>query len=133
MKASIIQMGREVFQQHQVCSEIYSRLINHFDNRDQINIIKLMSDGMNSLITGFIRCTCPHDRKGLLSDWIKILTLLSRYDSARSATFTREYSLSGFSRQFTISLHKVFNTVSPFYTSADGAIDGAGGNCKFFE
>jgi 4-carboxymuconolactone decarboxylase len=67
MEASIIQMGREIFQEHRVSPETYRQLTNHFGHRDLMEIVELMSGGMNSFFLLFLYDVhLPHDRPSLL-------------------------------------------------------------------
>jgi 4-carboxymuconolactone decarboxylase len=67
MEASIIQLGRDVFQEHRVSSETYARLSRHFGKKDLIEITQLMGGGMNSFILLFMfDVHLPYDRESLL-------------------------------------------------------------------
>lgn len=67
MEASIIRMGREIFQEHRVSPETYRQLASHFGHRDLIEIVELMSGGMNSFILLFLYDVhLPYDRPSLL-------------------------------------------------------------------
>jgi len=67
MEASIIRMGREIFQEHRVSPETYRLLTNHFGNRDLIEIVELMSGGISSFILLFLYDVhLPYDRPPLL-------------------------------------------------------------------
>jgi len=67
MEASIIQMGREIFQEHRVSPETYRQLSSHFGPRDQMEIVELMSGGMNSFFLLFLYDVhLPYDRPSLL-------------------------------------------------------------------
>ena len=67
MEAAVIQMGREVFQEHRVSSETYARLTRHFGRKDLIEITQLMGGGMNSFFLLFMfDVHLPYDREPLL-------------------------------------------------------------------
>jgi 4-carboxymuconolactone decarboxylase len=67
-EASVIQLGREVFQDHRVSSETYARLTQHFGKKDLIEITQLMGGGMNSFILLFMfDVHLPYDREPLLT------------------------------------------------------------------
>ncbi len=67
MEASIIRMGREIFQEHRVSPETYSELTRHFGHRDLMEIVELMSGGMNSFILLYLYDVhLPFDRPSLL-------------------------------------------------------------------
>jgi len=67
MEASIIQMGREIFQEHRVSPETYNELTRHFGHRDLMEIVELMSGGMNSFFLLYLYDVhLPYDRPSLL-------------------------------------------------------------------
>lgn len=66
-EAAIIQLGREIVQQHRVSSETYSRLANYFGKKDLIQITELIGGGMNSFVILYMfDVHLPYDRKPLL-------------------------------------------------------------------
>ncbi len=67
MEAAIIQMVREMFREHRVSSETYTRLSRHFGKKDLIEITQLMSGGMNSFFLLYMfDVYLPYDRESLL-------------------------------------------------------------------
>jgi 4-carboxymuconolactone decarboxylase len=67
MESAVIQMGREVFREHRVSSETYSRLTRHFGRKDLIQITQLMGGGMNSFFLLYMfDVHLPYDREPLL-------------------------------------------------------------------
>jgi hypothetical protein len=67
MEASIIRMGREIFQEYRVSPETYRLLTSHFGHRDLIEIVEQISGGVNSFITLFLYDVhLPYDRPPLL-------------------------------------------------------------------
>jgi 4-carboxymuconolactone decarboxylase len=66
-EASIIQLGREVFQQHKVSSETYARVLEQFGKRDLIAITELMGRGVTTFILLYaFDLHLPYDREPLL-------------------------------------------------------------------
>lgn len=66
-EASIIQLGRDIFQDHGVSPETYTKLIEHFGKKDLIEISQLMGSGMDSFILLLMfDVHLPYDRKSLL-------------------------------------------------------------------
>ncbi len=66
-EAAVIQMVREVFQDHKVSSETYAELTEHFGRKDLIQITELMGGGMNSFFLLFMfDVHLPYDRPSTL-------------------------------------------------------------------
>ncbi len=66
-EAAVIQMVREVFQDHEVSSETYAELTEHFGRKDLIQITELMGGGMNSFFLLFMfDVHLPYDRPSTL-------------------------------------------------------------------
>jgi len=66
-EASVIQMGREVFQEHKITSETYSRLTKYFSTTDLIQMTELIGNGMNSFsLLYMFDVHLPYDRPPLL-------------------------------------------------------------------
>ncbi|MGK0298512.1 MAG: hypothetical protein ACI9XC_002134 [Gammaproteobacteria bacterium] len=66
-EASIIQLGRDYVQNHQISSETYARLSKHFGKKDLIAIAGLMGSGMNSFILlDMFDVHLPYDREANL-------------------------------------------------------------------
>ena len=66
-EASIIQLGREVFQLHSVSSETYARALQQLGKRDLITVTELMGRGVTSMILlDVFDLRLPYDRKPML-------------------------------------------------------------------
>jgi len=66
-EASIIQLGREVFQDHEVRSATYARALQQLGERDLIAVTELMGRGVTSMILlDVFDLRLPHDRKPML-------------------------------------------------------------------
>lgn len=66
-EASIIQLGREIFQRHKVSSETYARALAQFGKRDLISITELMGRGVTTFILlQTFDLHLPYDREPLL-------------------------------------------------------------------
>ena len=66
-QASIIRLGREIFQQHKVSSETYALAMEQLGKRDLINITELMGRGVTTFILLYVfDLHLPYDREPLL-------------------------------------------------------------------
>ncbi|MGY8813805.1 MAG: carboxymuconolactone decarboxylase family protein [Gammaproteobacteria bacterium] len=66
-EASIIQLVRDYVRNHDISSETYARLSQHFGKKDLIEIAGLMGSGMNSFILlDMFDVHLPYDRPSLL-------------------------------------------------------------------
>lgn len=68
-EAVIIQLGREVFQQHEVSSATYARALRELGKRDLIAVTELMGRGVTSMILlDVFDLRLPFDREPMLPD-----------------------------------------------------------------
>lgn len=66
-EAAIIQLGREIFQQHKVTSATYARALQQLGKRDLIAVTELMGRGVTSFILLYtFDLHLPYDREPLL-------------------------------------------------------------------
>ena len=66
-EASIIQLGREIFQRHKVSSETYARVLEQLGKRDLIALTELMGRGVTTFILLYtFDLHLPYDREPLL-------------------------------------------------------------------
>lgn len=66
-EASIIQMGREVFQSHKVSSETFARVLHQVGKRDLIDICDYMGNyTRTAILLHVVDAHLPHDQESLL-------------------------------------------------------------------
>ena len=66
-EASIIQLGREIFQNHKVSSETFARVIKHLGKRDLIDLCDFMgSYATTAILLNTVNAHLPHTREPLL-------------------------------------------------------------------
>lgn len=89
-EASIIQLGREIFQRHKVSSETYARVLAQFGKRDLISI----TEPMGHRVTTFILLQTfdlhlPYDREPLLPlPYVTLLEVATNVQSHAESTST---------------------------------------------
>ncbi|NNE38514.1 MAG: hypothetical protein HKN08_09435, partial [Gammaproteobacteria bacterium] len=66
-EASIIQMGREIFQYHKVSSETFARVQKHLNNRDLIDLLYFMGNyTRTAILLHAVDAHLPYNREDLL-------------------------------------------------------------------
>jgi len=66
-EASIIQLGREIFQDHEVSSETFARVMKHLGKRDLIDLCEYMGNYVNTaILLHTFDAHLPYDREPLL-------------------------------------------------------------------
>ena len=66
-EASIIQLGREIFQDHKVSSETFARVLKHISKRDLVDICDFMGNyTKTAILLHAVDAHLPYDRESLL-------------------------------------------------------------------
>jgi len=66
-EASIIQLGREIFQNHKVSSETFARVLRHLGKRDLIDLCGYMGNyTTTAILLHTVNAHLPYDRESLL-------------------------------------------------------------------